>query len=52
MRVAAALRALKRPREALAAYYAALRLLPGDGDLNVGLCDAVAEHHALWKQAH
>ena len=49
---AAALRALKRPREALAAYYAALRLLPGDGDLNVGLCDAVAEHHALWKQAH
>ena len=52
VRVAAALRALKRPREALAAYYAALRLLPGDGDLNVGLCDAVAEHHALWKQAH
>lgn len=46
LRVAAALRALRLPRDAVEAYFNALRLLPGDLDLNAGLCSAVEELRA------
>lgn len=44
VRVATGLRAMRQPREAIEAYFNALRLMPGDIDLNTGLCDAVEEY--------
>lgn len=46
VRVATALRAIRQPQEAIEAYFNALRLMPGDLDLNTGLCDAVEEYRA------